>query len=292
MVHVVVAAVSALVLVNPSAPNAYDIFDAARAQWQTETYPRYLQYVIETRVGGKNGALVNDYAARCFCINGDIRVDAVSAQENQHPTTPHGVSVKFNITIGWGNGGQETIGKLLRPTPPPDPLGVPMLSPLYSFGLRPEPIQAAKSSASASTLPVIATTTTSATKPYDIRLVDVETIDGESAYHLMLNAVTDVERYRLRELWIDTKTFDTLRAVVAENFTGAWRSATPWTIDFARENGFQYIVDETANGPVTFGKQTYPTAEILFKTVTPAVPGVVGLPIDTDLPDALREPPN
>ncbi|HEX8806978.1 MAG TPA: hypothetical protein VF741_08510 [Candidatus Aquilonibacter sp.] len=290
MVHAVLCALVALILGSSPVPSAYDIFNAARAQWQLETYPQYLTYVVETDVAGKNGSLVNDYQALCFCAKGDVRVDPISTEEARHPTTPHGISFRFNVTIGMGGGGQETTSKLLNPTPPPDPLGVPILSPLYSFGLRPEPVQTAQGQTNASNLPIIATTTTAAKNPYDVQLIDIETLDGETAYHLTLHAVMDVEKYRLRDLWIDTKTYDTLRAVVAENFAGAWYSATPWTIDFARKNGFQYIVDETADGSVSFGDRTYATAKILFKNVTLSEPGALGLPIDVDVPDALREP--
>jgi hypothetical protein len=279
MVHVLGAMVIALVLGNAPEPSAYDIFNAARAQWQAETYPQHLSYVIETSVAGKNGPLVNDYEATCFCTKGDIRVDPISTEEAQHPTTPHGVNFRFNFTIGWGNGPSETTGKQLDPTSQPDPIGVPLLSPLYSFGLRQEPIQTAKNEADTSTLPTIITTTSSAKNPYDIALADVESLDGDEAYHLTLRAVTDAEKYRLRDLWIDTKTYDTLRAVVGENFTGRQQSHSPWTIDFAREDGFQYIVDETSG-----------TSKILFKNVELTQRSALGPPIDDDLPDALREP--
>jgi hypothetical protein len=87
-------------MVHAPGPNAYDIFDAARAQWQLESYPQYLTYVVETNVAGKKGPLVNDYETVCYCTKGDIRVDPISTEEAQHPTTPHGINIRFNITIG------------------------------------------------------------------------------------------------------------------------------------------------------------------------------------------------
>jgi len=268
----------AFVIAN-AAPNAYDIFDAARAQWQTQTYPPYLRYTIETDVAGKSGPVVNDYSAICLCTKDDIRVDPISVEEAQHPSTPRGMNFRLHITLGWGNMPTQTITEGINATVNPDPLGVPVLSPLYSFGLRQDQVARTSAAPGTSNLPTIITTTSNAKRRYDVTFDGIETLDGETTYHLTLRPVSDPDTYRLRDLWIDAKTFDTRRVVVGENFSGSLRSTKPWTVDFARENGFQYIVEETDG-----------TSEILFKNLVLAQPGVPELPVDADVANALREP--
>lgn len=47
---------------------------------------------------------------------------------------------------------------------------------------------------------------------YDVRDVGIETINGHRTYHLELRPRRDPERYPLRDLWLDTTTYDVWRA--------------------------------------------------------------------------------
>ncbi len=70
-----------------------------------------------------------------------------------------------------------------------------------------------------SDLKTIASVISIGKQAYDIRLVAVETLThGASAFHLSLHPRSDPMRHNLRELWINTSTFDIMRAVIEGNY--------------------------------------------------------------------------
>jgi hypothetical protein len=104
-------------------------------------------------------------------------------------------------------------------------------------------------------------------RSYIITLAGMETIDGHPCYHLALKPVNPSPHLRLRDLWIDTQTYETHKMVTAGNFTG---SGVPWTITFADLNGALYIANEEAMAPVGVGDHHYEHASVSFDDVTPS----------------------
>ncbi|MCI1208449.1 MAG: outer membrane lipoprotein-sorting protein [Treponema sp.] len=49
---------------------------------------------------------------------------------------------------------------------------------------------------------------------YDSELIDTQTVDGHTCYHLMMTAKKRSETYRKQELWVDTELYVTVRAVL------------------------------------------------------------------------------
>ena len=47
---------------------------------------------------------------------------------------------------------------------------------------------------------------------YDLKFSGTESIDGRLCYHLVLRPEIDPDRYPLRELWVDEKTFQVVRS--------------------------------------------------------------------------------
>jgi hypothetical protein len=67
-------------------------------------------------------------------------------------------------------------------------------------------------------LRTIATVVAVAQLPYTARLVGIENVAGHQAYHVTLTASNDPRTHNLRDLWIDTQTYDLLKA----HFTGTY----------------------------------------------------------------------
>jgi len=171
-----------------------------------------------------------------------------------------------------------------------DYLGIPKLTPTYSFGITKrtreegrdddalindirsefnDPMPAAKSQEleAYGKLKAIAVVTSRA-QTYTIRLAGIDAIDGHDCYHLLMQPVRNSPDLRLREVWVDTQTFQTRRLVNAGNFTG---SNVPWLITFDDAGGALYISSETALVPIAFGEHRYERASISFESITQTV---------------------
>jgi hypothetical protein len=166
---------------------------------------------------------------------------------------------------------------------------VPKLSPTYAFGLSsgsdvadgldstalvaqirrefndPVPAEKVRAQVMDGGMKVIASVT-SRTRDYEIRLAGIESLAGTQVYHLVLTPTRDPQTLRLRELWIDTQTFQTLQLLAAGNFTG---SQAPWLVAFTQVGGNTYIASETAQAPIGVGDHRYDRASIAFEAVSP-----------------------
>lgn len=70
-----------------------------------------------------------------------------------------------------------------------------------------------------SDLKTIASVLSVAKPTYDIRLADVAKLThGGAAYHLVLRPLSDPHRHNLRELWVNTATFNIMRAVMVGTY--------------------------------------------------------------------------
>ena len=84
--------------------------------------------------------------------------------------------------------------------------------------------EAQEQSSLVSDLRTIATVSAHAKPVYTVDDRGIETVDGYQDYHLQLNPTLDPTRYVLRDLWIDTTTYDVRRAdyvTTDTNFPGA-----------------------------------------------------------------------
>jgi hypothetical protein len=123
---------------------------------------------------------------------------------------------------------------------------------LFASILRPPSPVASPSPDDTSGLKVIAVV--AATRvDYQIDFVGSEKIDGHLSDHLRLTPLGDATKYNLRDLWVDTQTFDLCRArfIIAHypgfpNFTGA-----AMTVDFGPALQYWIVMHEswTAGGP-------------------------------------------
>ncbi len=116
-------------------PNPDLLFARARAALAARAYPRAVGYDvgIETSTGSTHSS--RHYRTIFRASTGTITARAISNEESANPIRPHGVSIEF---LG------------MTPGEKPDPLGIPRLAPVYTFGLAPyAPILSTGASATA-----------------------------------------------------------------------------------------------------------------------------------------------
>ncbi len=269
-----------------AAPDPYAIYAQARARWQSQSYPAFLTYRVTISGADGTGTVTNTYGSSTDTATNAIAVTATSVEESAHPYTPHGVTLQSKISISYA--GKPVLGKAPSVDPTGivhvsrvmpisnqqqyDLLGVPVLSPTYSFGLAPAgaPSRSAAQAVRLQTvLPTIASVI-AVRRDYVIRYEGLESIDGIACYHLALAALRDPATFRLRALWIEKDSYYTRRALVQGNFTQGPGPRLPWLVRFNRSGPLIYIADETAVGTVKYLGHVYANVTVRFSDVLPS----------------------
>jgi hypothetical protein len=269
----------------PSLSDPYQIFARARAYWLDQHYPALVEYTVAVTVL-EGGALKTErYWSAYDSTNGDVAVDSVSDYEREHPAyAAPGISLHFQIPLM-----QKELG---RAQPPADYLGVPLLAPNYTFGMAAipptstatpgpartvsevraqfhDPTPGGRSpqpDPSPGTLPIIERETVY-DRAYRITLTGVESLYGARAYHLQLQALRDPGRYRLEQLWVDTRSLAPIQLVERDNFAAGPGTTVPWRIRFENVGGALYVYDETALRPMHYAGLLYPQASVAFENI-------------------------
>jgi hypothetical protein len=274
---VVAAAPAAATLTDP-----YQIFSMARARWEAQHYPEKIAYTVAVQVVENGNRKTQRYDAGYDAAQDVLVVDPVSDHEKAHPYHPPG---GFGVNVPLVGQG--------RPNPDVDFFGVPFLAPNYSFGIGvtprgsalppPDPMELVReiraelhdplprsrttpSPAASPGLKEIAVVSTR-TRTYDISLAGIEPVDGVPTYHLVLHAMRDPGRYRLRDLWVDTETFVPHKLVEALNFVTGPGTTVPWSVRFSQIDGASYVSTEIALGPTKYARHNYESVAIAFEDV-------------------------
>lgn len=266
---------------SPADP--YQIFARSRAYWLEQHYPPLLEYTVAVTVLEGGSVKQERYWSAYDSTDGQIAVDTVSDYERTHPTyAASGVTLNIPLL-------SSVIGK---PQPPTDFLGVPLLTPNYTFGMADVPFtnpsgesdsarvrdvraqfhdpsppdRSPGPSPSPGSLPIIENETVYGSN-YRITLAGVESTYGVPAYHLHLKALHDPGRYRLQELWVDTRNFAPIALVERINFVDGPGTSVPWRVRFANNGGALYIYDEAALKPMRYKGLVYPQASVAFENI-------------------------
>jgi hypothetical protein len=292
MKQVLVAVLAVAVVMGNALPgraagaDPYQIFGRARNVWAQQHYPAYLTYTVTVRVTERGVDKARHYHLAFDAQHSKIYVNPVSDEERVAPPDPNGVTFHLLPKRQHQTLMDKRIG---NPGEAVDYLGVPMISPTYSFGMSattaegatdpdalvqqirrefadPTPPLKAQQMANSGKIKTIAIVT-GYQRSYTVTLAGMDDCDGRQCYHLLLKPSHNSPRLRLRELWIDSQSYETHKLVTAGNFTG---SNVPWTIDFANQNGALYIADEVAMEPVGFGDHRYEHASVSFEGITPS----------------------
>jgi len=241
-------------------PEGERIFEAARHVWDTAGYPRYTTYTVGVRYQKGSRWITRHYATYEDMRRNLVFARDFSPEEEANPKTPHGA----NIAIG---------PIVLNPDHPEDPIGPLALGINQDYGLSTAgrtitALNDAEDVANASGLPIIGQTATKV-RNYDVHLIGTETAaDGTVLDHLGLTPRHDPKRLKLRELWVDAKTYVVRSILLASNFNGSPLSGVAWRVEYRLVDGAPYLETETAQAPVTYrGQGTLRDVTIAFTDV-------------------------
>ena len=221
------------------------VFERARDVLRTLRYPSFIAFVVHVRstIGGKSFA--ESFRSIVRTQDDVVLTHKVPIETTSKPDNPYGTAFAF---FGFRyeahtKGHQE------------EPFGVPQISPLYSFGLRPYgevlPLPPTPPP-EPSDLRSLGRITTIA-QDYDVTLAGLEQYRVRWAYHLTLVPRERPDVYRLREMWVDTQTFVPWKLVSAGIFPKGPASRIPWYVTYTMLHGHWVMVEETTNAPVRVG---------------------------------------
>jgi hypothetical protein len=176
--------------VAANAPDPATIFTRAQATWNARTTPPYESFTLPCE---------STFLAQ-HCAAGTV--------------------VQFIVRLRDGRTFAQTLGADGRP-------GIVLLRGGYAFGpagaplgfYRRAPEQGATTASPPPNLTVDPIQTIAVVRAvdraYDISYVETATIGAHSVYHLRLRPLRDPRQYPLRELWVDTTTYDVVRLAYA-----------------------------------------------------------------------------
>jgi len=256
---------------------AEEIFSRTRAAFAARQYPPTIAY--EVRVSGFRDGTWTGRSYRAFEHWPAVSVIAhsVSDEEAANPSRPHGINIGF---FGFGTSKAESH----------DILGIPKLAATYAFGLAAPPAEpSAEGSPRASGLRTIISVTATA-RNYVVRLFREESVDGDLCWHLLLRPIGNPGKYRLRDLYVDEKSYQTVRLRTDGNFTASDTGSGLWTVGYTLIDGSWYLTSEVSNGPVATDDGLYEHVAVQFTNIEadPHENLDFGIASTTDEPDLVE----
>ena len=260
-----------------ASPDPYAIYGRARAYWQAARYPANLAYTVVVRVRERGVEKVEHFSSRYDARHDEIHTSGLSSEELAHPHFPPG---GFNIRVKFFG--------INRPEDPVDYLGVPLLAPNFSFGIaKYAPAADTDSSdlvrqireqyhdpAPPSGAPPVGSglkeigSVEAIARDYDIRLAGLDSIGGHPDYHLTMKPIRSPQRYRLRDVWVNTLSYATDKLVTDGNFTDGPGAGSRWAVTFSQVGSTPYIAIERAESPLKVDGRTYDDATIAFTEIS------------------------
>lgn len=246
--------------------SATTIFAKSRLAMYLRSYPRYVAYVVDVQANTSYGKRFHEgFRELLRTHDGALAVHSTPLYTSNAPPNPYGFSF-FGI---------NPEGKPSDHIEPP--FGVPLMSAIYDFDLArgPTPKHYGGEVPPDEQAPIIGRILVSGAD-YDVTLLGEDSIDGNPVYHLSLSPRDHPERNRIRELWVDERSFDVRKLVSDGIFDDGPATTVPWTVTFIDLHGWWFIRTEsttaTLHGPnhflfggtayeginYTFGRYEYP----------------------------------
>ena len=204
------------------------------------SYPRYVAYVIDIQSTAYGKHYHEGYRALLRTYDDALVVKQSPVYTSNLPVNPYGFSFF----------GLNREGKPQDHIEPP--FGVPWMSATYDFDLARGPVpkrEDALALPEPSPAPVIGRVAVTG-GDYDVTLVGREALDGADVYHLSLRPLRDPFQNRVRDLWVDAKSFDVRKLVTDGIFTRGPATTVPWTVTFVQLHGHWFIRQEVTTATV------------------------------------------
>jgi hypothetical protein len=170
--------------VPPGVPPAQAIFERAQHMWERRAVPAYVSFELlcaDTFLADRcpTGAHVQ-FVVRMSDGKTFARTvsDGAVLMRGGYILGPAGTPIGFFRTI-VGSAATEFTAVAAPPNLAPDPFAPPSIATVVSVG-----------------------------HAYDAALQDIEMVEGRPAYHLILRPLGDPQRLPLRDLWVDTQSFE------------------------------------------------------------------------------------
>ncbi|MBV8171947.1 MAG: hypothetical protein JO219_08460 [Candidatus Eremiobacteraeota bacterium] len=225
--------------------NGQLIFDKAREVLRTVRYPSFIAYTVHVRSNTAGKPFLESFHSIVRTQDDIVLTHKTPIETTSKPDNPYGTRfdiLGFKITPHTKGYQQE-------------PFGVPQISPIYSFGLRPigevlalppTPEPEPSDIRSLGRVEAVA-------QDYDVALVGIERYHVRWAYHLRLTPRQQPNVYRLREMFVDTQTFVPWEIVSAGIFPGGAASKVPWTVHYTMASGYWLMTSESTQATLRVG---------------------------------------
>ena len=210
---------------RPRGPDAYQIFERAKRVLRTQSYPDPIVYRTTIRVCEGEKDEVEHFHGEAFS-GGDIRVEGINDEERAAPHETSGLNFKLSLQIGWntvGGGRTETDTRdAHRKEASPDFMGVPLISPSYSFGLA-----SGRRRGPQNRLPSLRPDSLDRYRYGDCsRIKSLFARNGVVGRTVHISSTTSSRRAipnasSVRELWVDAYTYQIVQLETQGNFTDA-----------------------------------------------------------------------
>ncbi len=96
-------------------------------------------------------------------------------------------------------------------------------------------------------------------RDYSIALAGMESVRDVDAFHLSLTPVRAPAVNRLRDLWVDAVTYDTLRLAMRGLFRGKPYEDARWVVSYVKMDGRSYVQQIRTDDTLRFGLDRYVT---------------------------------
>jgi len=96
-------------------------------------------------------------------------------------------------------------------------------------------------------------------RDYSIALAGMESVRDVDAFHLSLTPVRAPAVNRLRDLWVDAVTYDTLRLAMHGLFRGKPYEDARWVVTYVKMDGRSYVQQIRTDDTLRFGLDRYVT---------------------------------
>jgi hypothetical protein len=217
------------------------IFANARLAMYLRNFPRYVRYVVDVQSTAYGKHYHEGYELLLRTHDDTLAVEQDPIYTSNKPPQPYGFSF-------FGINKQGKAPDHIEP-----PFGVPLMSATYDFGLAVPPAPKNEDERSAQARARVLGHVEVLGKEYGVSYLGEETVDGHATYHLALTPLDHPDFNRVREIWVDTKTFNVWKLVTQGIFAGGPAAGALWTVNFIDLHGWWFIRTESTRSTFTLG---------------------------------------